>query len=206
MMLNKFEFVAMNNPLRSFIQRRFEAQRLLNMASSRSAGHALEIGCGRGAGVDIIFDVFSAEKVDAFDLDPKMIDLAGKRLEGRGDKVSLWVGDATYIQAPDSTYDTVFDFGIIHHIPNWRKAVAEVYRVLKPGGRFYAEEVLPAFIFHLVWQRLLDHPREDRFEHEQFKSSLCQVGFDLLADSKVRNWFGWYVADKKKEGVSRNLA
>ncbi|MEW6532350.1 MAG: class I SAM-dependent methyltransferase [Thermodesulfobacteriota bacterium] len=198
MLLNKFEFLAMNNPLRSLIQRRFEAQRLLRMAGSRSAGHALEIGCGRGVGVDIIFDVFSAARVDAFDLDPKMIDLAGKRLKGRGDKVSLWVGDASRIQAPDSTYDTVFDFGIIHHVPEWRTAVAEVYRVLKPGGRFYSEEVLPAFIFHPVWQTLLDHPREDRFEHEQFKSNLREVGFDLLADNTVLNWFGWYVADKRR--------
>jgi len=196
--LNKSEFLAMNNPLRALIQRRFEAQRLFKMGCSKSARHALEIGCGRGVGVDIIFDVFSAEIVDAFDLDPKMIDLAGKRLETRGHKVSLWVGDATHIQAPDSTYDAVFDFGIIHHIPNWRQAVAEVYRVLKPGGRFYAEEVLPAFIFHPIWQRLLDHPREDRFEHEQFKSNLREVGFHLLVDNKIWNWFGWYVADKKK--------
>jgi ubiquinone/menaquinone biosynthesis C-methylase UbiE len=198
MILNKVEFAAMNNPLRALIQRRFEAQRLSRMTSSRPAGRALEIGCGRGVGVDIIFDVFSAWTVDAFDLDPKMIDLACKRLEGRGDKVSFWVGDAMQIRASDSTYDAVFDFGIIHHVPNWRKAVAEVYRVLKPEGRFYAEEVLPAFILHPIWQRLLDHPREDRFEHEQFKSSLREVGFDLLADKKLWNWFGWYVADKRK--------
>ena len=36
----------------------------------------------------------------------------------------------------------MFDFGIIHHVPQWRRALAEVARVLKPGGRFYAEEVL----------------------------------------------------------------
>ena len=70
-----------------------------------------------------LFELFSAATVDAFDLDPKMIELAGKRLESRGDRVSLWVGDATHIEAPESTYDTVFDFGIIHHIPDWRKAV-----------------------------------------------------------------------------------
>ena len=108
----------------------------LKMADSVSAGHALEIGCGRGVGVEIIFDLFSAATVDAFDLDPKMIELAGKRLKSRGDRVSLWVGDATHIEAPESTYDTVFDFGIIHHIPDWRKAVAEVHRVWCPEADF----------------------------------------------------------------------
>jgi ubiquinone/menaquinone biosynthesis C-methylase UbiE len=47
----------------------------------------------------------------------------------------------TAIAVPDSRYDAVFDFGIIHHVPDWRAAVAEVARVLRPQGRFYAEEV-----------------------------------------------------------------
>ncbi|MBI4962255.1 MAG: class I SAM-dependent methyltransferase [Desulfomonile tiedjei] len=196
MILNRFEFLAMNNPLRSLIQRRFEARRFLRMGGSAAAGHALEIGCGRGVGAEIIFDEFSATTVDAFDLDPKMVELAGKRLKSRGDKLRLWVGDASAIEAPDSAYDTVFDFGIIHHIPDWRKAIAEVFRVLKPGGRFYAEEVLRAFIFHPLWRRLLDHPTSDRFDHIEFMSSLRQAGFAVTADKSLWNAFGWYIADK----------
>ena len=197
MILNRFEFLAMNNPLRAMIQRRFEARRFLRMGGSESAGHALEIGCGRGVGAEIIFDEFSAATVDAFDLDPKMVELAGKRLESRGDRLRLWVGDATDIQAPDSAYDTVFDFGIIQHIPDWRKAIAEVFRVLKPGGRFYAEEVFRAFIFYPLWRRLLDHPLTDRFDHDEFKSSLRRVGFAVTADNSLWNAFGWYIADKE---------
>lgn len=196
MILNRFEFLAMNNSLRAMIQRRFEARRFLRMGGAASAGRALEIGCGRGVGAEIIFDEFSAATVDAFDLDPKMVELAGKRLASRGDKLRLWVGDATAIEAPDSAYDTVFDFGIIHHVPDWRKTVAEVFRVLKPGGRFYAEEVFQGFIFHPLWRRLLDHPLTDRFDHDQFKSGLRQAGFSVIADNYLWNAFGWYVADK----------
>ena len=39
------------------------------------------------------------------------------------------------IEAAAATYDAVVDFGIIHHIPHWRAALAEIFRVLKPGGR-----------------------------------------------------------------------
>jgi ubiquinone/menaquinone biosynthesis C-methylase UbiE len=196
MILNKCEFLTMNNPVRAWIQRHFEARRWVTMGGPHPAGRALEIGCGRGVGVEIILDTFGAATVDAFDLDPRMIERAQKRLARRRDRVKLWVGDASQIDASDASYDTVFDFGIIHHIPDWRQAVAEVHRVLKPGGRFYCEEVLRPFIAHPVWRRLLDHPQEDRFDHGQFKSHLTEAGFAVTADSSLWNGFGWYISDK----------
>jgi len=42
--------------------------------------------------------------------------------------------DATSIVFPDSTFDVVYTFGVLHHIPEVEKAVAEIHRVLKPGG------------------------------------------------------------------------
>jgi ubiquinone/menaquinone biosynthesis C-methylase UbiE len=197
MRLNTFEFVAMNNPLRAAIQRRFEARRLMRMGGTMNGGRALEIGCGRGVGVEIILHQFGAETVDAFDLDPRMVELASSTLKDLKDRVNLWVGDATKIEASDSTYDAVFDFGIIHHIPEWRTAVAEVFRVLKPGGRFFSEEVLRGFILHPLWRALLEHPQEDRYDHEEFKAALAQCGFTVLSDNQIWNSFGWYVADKR---------
>ena len=99
MRLNTFEFVAMNNPLRAAIQRRFEARRLMRMGGTMNGGRALEIGCGRGVGVEIILHQFGAETVDAFDLDPRMVELASSTLKDLKDRVNLWVGDATKIEA-----------------------------------------------------------------------------------------------------------
>ncbi len=42
--------------------------------------------------------------------------------------------DATSLDFPDSTFDVVYSFGVLHHIPEVEKAVAEIRRVLKPGG------------------------------------------------------------------------
>jgi ubiquinone/menaquinone biosynthesis C-methylase UbiE len=194
--LNWLEFAAMNNPVRAWLQHHIEARRLLKMGGPAPNARALEIGCGRGVGSKLILDVFHAATVDAFDLDPRMIKRAAKRLKNRGGRVRLWVGDATQINAPDSTYDAVFDFGIIHHIPDWRKALAEVHRVLKPRGRFYAEEILKDFIRHPLWRRLLDHPIQDRFDHQQFIDALNQAGLTVTADKPFRQSIGWYVAEK----------
>jgi len=196
MILNRLEFLAMNNPLRALMQRRFEARRLCAMGGPATGGRALEIGCGRGVGVEIILDQFAAASVDAFDLDPRMIERARKRLGAMRDRVRLSVGDATRIEAPTATYDAVFDFGIIHHIPDWRKALAEVLRVLRPGGRFYAEEILADWIMRPIWRRLLDHPTEDRFDHRQFIAGLEETGFTIVAAKRFGRSIGWYVADK----------
>ena len=42
--------------------------------------------------------------------------------------------NATSLDFPDSTFDVVYSFGVLHHIPEAGKAVAEIHRVLKPGG------------------------------------------------------------------------
>jgi ubiquinone/menaquinone biosynthesis C-methylase UbiE len=195
-LLNRVEKAVVNNPLRVALQRRFEAGRLLALGGRMTGGRALEVGCGRGAGVELILDSFGAERVDAFDLDPRMVALARRRLAGRGDRVRLWVGDVCRIGAPGDSYDAVFDFGIIHHVPNWRDAVREVHRVLRPGGRFYAEEVQARFILNPVVRRLLDHPLEDRFDAQTFASELERQGFHLLGSRAMRSWFAWFAAEK----------
>lgn len=195
MRLNRLEKALMNNPVRALMQWRFPTRRLHGMVGP-VRGAVLEVGCGRGIGTDIIFDLFGAQRVDGFDLDPHMVALARKQLASRGERIKLWVGDVTEIPSPDDAYDAVFDFGIIHHAPNWRQALAEIHRVLKPGGCFYAEEVLRTFIVNPVVSRLLDHPLTDRFDHEQFQGGLRRQGFSVMSQRHLGGWFGWYVAQK----------
>lgn len=196
MLLNAVEKAMMNNPVRAAIQRRFEARRLLDMGGPMHGGRALEMGCGRGVGTELVLDVFGADRVDAFDLDPSMVELARRRLAKRGDLVRVFVGDAGAIDAPDETYDAVFDFGIIHHVPVWRDAVREAHRVLRRGGRFYAEEVLARFIHHPLWRRVLEHPMDDRFDRDAFTRALGDAGFRVLKTNELFGQFAWFVAER----------
>ncbi len=197
MLLNRFEKVLMNNPVRSALQKYFEAARLLKMGGKMEGGVALEIGCGRGIGTELILGLFGADRVDAFDLDPHMVKLAHERLHAQGERVKLWVGDATQIQAKENFYDAVFDFGIIHHVPAWEEALHEVYRVLKPGGRFYAEEALDKFILSPIWRRLLDHPLKNRFDQTRFCKGLEKAGLTLVTTQQLWKRFAWFIADKR---------
>jgi ubiquinone/menaquinone biosynthesis C-methylase UbiE len=200
MLLNRIEYALMNNPVRAAIQRYFEARRLLRMAGPMGGGRALELGCGRGVGTELILGLFGADSVDAFDLDPRMVDLARRRLAPRGSRVRLWVGDASAISAPGASYDAVFDFGIIHHVPDWRRTLAEVHRVLKPGGQFYAEEVLRRFIVHPITRRLLEHPLNDRFDSAGFALELKRSGLEPFAIKELWGSFAWFTARKLAAG------
>jgi len=195
-LLNRVEKAMMNNPIRELLQRHYEVRKLIRMGGRVEGKRCLEVGCGRGVGAELVLDQFGAASVDAFDLDERMLELARRRLAPRGDRVKLWQGSVTNIDAPDASYDAVFDFGIIHHVPDWRAALGEVHRVLVPGGRFFAEEVLAHFILHPLWSRLLEHPMHDRFDRETFADGLTQAGFRLRRSDELLGDFAWFVADK----------
>lgn len=196
MRLNRFEKLLMNNPFRSWFHRQLEARRLLRLGGKTAGETSLEVGCGRGIGVQIIFEEFGSERVNAFDLDADMVQLARRHLEERRRQVALWTGDLTAIPVKENTYDSVFDFGAIHHVVNWRSAIGEIHRVLKPGGRLFAEEVPAETIDHPLVRRLLAHPTQDRFDQKEFGAALEEIGFRIAATDRLMNVFIWTVAVK----------
>ena len=193
MRMNRIEKALVNSPARAWLQRWYEAPLLERLGGRVEGGHVLEVGCGRGIGVVTILDRFGARQVDAFDLDPDMVTLARRRLASyEPGRVRFWVGDATAIEAADETYDAVFDFGIIHHVPHWRTAVAEIRRVLRPGGRFFFEEVTNQALNRWAYRTFLDHPKIDRFSAHDFITELERQGI-IVGRRRVRRFFGDFV-------------
>ena len=181
----------MNNPVRALVQRRYEAALFERLGGRLDGLKVLEIGCGRGIGIEIVFERFGAREVHAFDLDADMVGLARRRLERYGpDRLRLWVGDATAVDAEDASYDAVVDFGIIHHVPRWGLAVAEVRRVLRPGGRFFFEEVTRQALDRWAYRTFFDHPKTDRFTAAEFVAELEARGIEV-----GRNAVSWCFGD-----------
>ena len=182
MKLNWFGRFQMNNPGRAAAQRRYTAKRMFRLGGDVREGTVLEIGCGRGVGIEIIFDVFNADRVVAFDLDPKLVTLAQQRSARFGGKAEVSIGSATAIEQPDAAFDAVFDFGVIHQIPDWRTAVAECRRVLKPGGRLYFEAVSSRFYrlpMNLAMERGTPDVRKIGFDRDSYLTELAANGIEV---------------------------
>lgn len=178
MILNRFERWAMNNPVRASHQHHREAAWFRQLSGGGLHGQrVLEVGCGRGVGVEVLLDRLGAEHVTAFDLDPEQVERARARLHTRpATAVSLSTGDAAAIEARDASFDAVVDFGILHHVPTWRDAVGEIARVLRPGGRLLFEEVPRHVLDSWAFRTFTEHPRQDRFEAEEFAEELARHG------------------------------
>lgn len=194
MKLNRVEKALMNNPIRALVQRRHEAALMQRLGGRLDGMRVLEIGCGRGVGTEIIFERFGAQEVHAFDLDPDMVEKARKRLSRYpAPRLRLVVGDAAAIEARDESYDAVVDFGIIHHVPGWQRAIKEVSRVLRPGGLFLFEEVTRQALSRWFYRTLLKHPpQENWFNSEEFVAELERQGIEVGTNA-IEWFFGDFV-------------
>lgn len=104
---------------------------------SKAEGQTLEIAVGTGLNLPH----YPADvQLTGIELSPAMLELARKRARALGRGGDLRLGDATALEFPDQSFDSVVCTFSLCTIPDDRAAVAEVWRVLRPGGRLLLAE------------------------------------------------------------------
>lgn len=164
------ERLVVNHPLREWFQRR-EVDYFRRHVTIPLGARILELGCGRGAGARFLEEAFRPRLLVTLDLDPRQIAIARgylRRHAVRG--VHLLAADATRLPFPDESFDAVFETGVLHHIPDWPRALAEVRRVLRPQGVFCFLDISRRRLQSPLFRLLFPHasrgftPRELREE------------------------------------------
>lgn len=92
----------------------------------------LEIGVG--AGTDFVQWARSGAELTGVDLTAAGVELTRERLALEGLHADVRVADAERLPFPDASFDLVYSYGVLHHSPDTPRAIAEVRRVLRPGG------------------------------------------------------------------------
>lgn len=93
----------------------------------------LEIGVG--AGTDFINWVRNGAIATGVDLTTHGVALTEERLALEGLTATVQQADAENLPFADESFDLVYSWGVLHHSPDTPRAIREVHRVLKPGGR-----------------------------------------------------------------------
>jgi len=96
----------------------------------------LEVGCG--SGIDAVEFAKYGAFVTAIDFSEVAVELTQKLAKEAGQKIAVVEASANRIPYKDNTFDCVYSFGVLHHIPEVEEVLSEIQRVLKPGGKVMA--------------------------------------------------------------------
>jgi ubiquinone/menaquinone biosynthesis C-methylase UbiE len=120
------------------------------------AGTVAELGCGSGRLLARIGRERQHLKLIAIDYDSEALELAHKSANIAGVSVETRLGDVNCLKFDNDSFDMVVSGGLLEHFVDPRPVLAEMVRVLKPGGSFFGI-VVPRklFSFHRPLQRIL---------------------------------------------------
>jgi ubiquinone/menaquinone biosynthesis C-methylase UbiE len=156
-------------------------------AASRARGDVLEIGVGTGRNLE---HYPAGTRLVGIDLSPSMLALARDRASQLAMRVDLREADAASLPFADASFDTVVCTLVLCSVPDDRRTVAEVARVLRPGGRLVLVEhvrspVGPVRLVQRVLQPLLlwlenDHLLRDPLDY------LPAQGFEVETRERLK--------------------
>jgi ubiquinone/menaquinone biosynthesis C-methylase UbiE len=168
------------------------------LAKWQPGARVADLGCGSGVFTNLLhrrgFDAVG------LDLSPKLVALG----QAKYPDVTFLEGDVEHLPFPDASLDGILLSGLLHHLPDPARCVAETFRVLKPGGSFAAfdpNRMNPFMYLYRDRSSLLyssvgvtenERPLLARQISAVFKSTGFKVNTDYISDLNYR-----YLASSK---------
>ncbi|WP_433292915.1 class I SAM-dependent methyltransferase [Pseudonocardia sp. CA-142604] len=171
----------------------YERPAMLELAGDVTGRRILDAGCGSGPLFAALRD--RGAIVTGIDSSAGMVELARRRL---GADADLRVADlADPLPFPDGTFDDVIASLVLHYLEDWGPTLAELRRVLTPGGRLIASVEHPFAIFHMhhvAGEKINYFETRDRTEEWTTGGQTAQLTFwdrplHAMSDAFVRAGF-----------------
>jgi ubiquinone/menaquinone biosynthesis C-methylase UbiE len=174
---------------------------IVEMAGIMPGDKILDIGCGTG---NLTFTARKAVGASGvaygIDASPEMIDVAQKKAKRLGSDTVFDLGLIEKMPYPDEAFDVAISRLVIHHLPDdlKRQGLAEISRVLKPGGRVFLADFNPPA------NPILAHVTMAMVGHGMMQTNmlalpgmLAQAGFVEVASGPTRSAFLAFVSARK---------
>ncbi len=155
-----------------------------SLCAVEPSARVLDVCCGSG----VVGAAFRGRvgSITGLDLTAEMRALASQRLD------EVVAGDVYNIPFADGTFDLAVNREVLHLLPRPERPVAEIFRVLKPGGQFVVGQLLPYGPVDAPWMfRILKKKQPlffNNFLEEDFRSLLEGAGFQGIHSIEVIQW------------------
>lgn len=192
---------------RHMLDKRPRVRELIDQAFAKlfpeKVGNLLDVGCGTGFYFPLL--ARHAERITGIDLCAPMLEQAADLIREKGlSNCQVRECSALDLAIEDNTMDVVYSWDFLHHVTDVRKAVSEISRVLKPGGRYVALE--PNLLNpSIAWYHLRRRSEWRLSSQNQFRiPRLLRGSFDVRVsyDNTIvsfldeRTWWLWNAIDR----------
>jgi ubiquinone/menaquinone biosynthesis C-methylase UbiE len=188
--------------------------RILRAMGPPPFGRVLDLACGPGIVAETLAPL--AEFLEGVDATPRMVELAAARLRAAGlANAAFRVGAAESLPFGDAAFDAVVTRLSFHHFPDPAAVLGQVRRVLRPGGRLVAADVVSSedaaeSALHNALERLRDPTHERMLAPSELRRTIGVSGFRVVAEETWRQprgfseWAG-IVADPVRTGPLKTV-
>ncbi|RMO74348.1 class I SAM-dependent methyltransferase [Pseudomonas syringae group genomosp. 3] len=151
----------------------------------------LDAGCGQGKSFQHLSKVYAPSKLIGVDADPDSLEMSRQEAQAHGIDVELIGSDCAALQLPDASVDVLFCHQTFHHLVEQEQALAEFYRVLKPGGYLLFAESTEAYIDTWVIRWLFRHPMHVQKSAANYLQMIREQGFEFDAGNVSYPYLWW---------------
>lgn len=174
--------------------------KIFEIAQIKPGEDVLDVGCGTGSLAIAVRKTQEGQgRVVGIDPSANMLEVAVKKADKAQSDVDFRVGVIENLEFSTNQFDVVLSSFMIHHLPDdlKKEGMAEVYRVLKPGGRFVIIDVEPA-TFSLI-SLLHGHRQSDGQPSVQssYREFMGEAGFKNLETGETGVKSLVYITGKK---------
>ena len=154
-------------------------------------GTILDIGTGQGHSLPELAARFQPVEIIALDPDPEMPVRSGANMAACPVPMRAETAFAEATGLPGASVDLVFCHQTFHHIVDQERAIAELHRVLRPGGWLLFAESTRRYIHSLPIRILFRHPMKVQKSADEYRALVAAAGFEVLPE-RVRYPYLWW--------------